>query len=673
MEQFELCGTKLGDIMGYVYDTSDNKWYLNNGAVGDARVEADALFAPLCDIMLYELINHPENKPAGEVFKDKFEDSDTRLGDLMGYTKVPNPDYDPLGGTNDYIWYDGADEITGVGATVAEYSVTDLLDGKINTDDIVNNLTLAEVYGLTREEQIPVYLNGSTVDISDKMNISLWYNGKGEKANSIISALAHLKVSDLESKLNELSIANAIDLIEYDDNLSDTIGPKYYSWEVIEGVDGKYIVLNEDTSITAEFAGLDLNGLSNGNLEKRIEEIPIGKFLGYTQGANGEWLDGDSLVDGILGIVAGATTTNLEDKINKTTIGDIAGYIYIEAEGSNPAGWYVEYNSATDNVPATGLLASLADLTVTDLSDEDVLRTKVQTLKICDVLGYKYDPVNEVYTKTVNGKTVVVDGVMGHIAGATVGSVEDEINNTPISTIAGFYFNDADGKWYTDKDLHTEAHGVLVSFADLTIGHITDDGEMSHRIQSISIADAFEYQQDPVTGKWHYTLDDGTRGDTVKGIMGVIANSKISDISKTINETTTGDLLGYTYGPKTDSNGNVINGEYCWYDELGVEVHPLMNKVSSMQFSELHSMTDSLTIGDMILPEDRESGYLSLIDPRTTLNNLPDALNDIFDTITIKQLYEAGVIKLDDGVTLNDSISRFTINELIHFSILSTN
>jgi len=669
MEQFEVCGTKLGDMMGYVYDTADGKWYLDNGKVGDERTSADALFAPLCDIMLYELINHPENKPAGDVFKDKFKESDTRLGDLMGYTKTPNPDYDPLGGTNAYLWYDEAGEITGVGATIADYTIDTVLNGELDTDDIINKLTISEVYGLTKAENVPVYLNGSTVDISDKVSVNLWYNDKNVKANSIISALAHLKVSELDSELDKLLLADVLELVKYDDP-SDSAPAKYYSWQVVDGTDGKYIVLTEDTSITAEFAGLNLESLSNGGLEARIDEISIGKFLGFTQNADGKWENSDGVVDGILGIVADATTKTLEDKVNQTKIGDISGYVYVKDALGNGA-WYVEYNSATDNIPATGLLASLADLSVVDLSNEEVIRGKVQNVKLCDVLGYVAD-ANGDYYKLVGGNKIYAEGVMASIMGSTVGNVEAEINNTPISKIAGFYYNENDGKFYTDKDFMYEAHGVLVSFADLTIGHITDDGELSHRIKGITIADVFEYQQDSSTGKWYYTNEDGSRGSEVTGIMGAIADSKISDISTNINNKKTGVLLGYTYGQKKDSSGNLISGEYCWYDSLGVEVHPLMNKVSNTQFSDLDEITKSLTIGDIILPEDRESGYLSLISPDTTLDKLPNELDSIFDTVTIGQLYDAGVIKLEDGVTLNSTISALTINELIHFSITGT-
>lgn len=657
MEQFRICGTKLGDMMGYVYDSTDKKWYLDNGKVGDNRTSADALFAPLCDIMLYELIDHPEDKPAGEVFKDKFKESDTRLGDLMGYTKTPNPDYNPLGGTNAYIWYDASGEITGVGATIADYTIGDVLDGGINTDDVINDLTIAEVYGLSASEKLPVYISGKTDDISAKVDIDLWYDNKGAKADSIIAALAPLKVSNLKTKLNELKIADVMSFVEYEG--------KYYSWSVIEDASGKYIEMTEDSSITAEFAGLDLNSLSNGGIEDKINSISIGKFLGYTQNEDGKWVDSNGIVTGILGIVAGATTQTLEGEINRTAIGDIAGYIYVEDEFGGA--WYTEYHSASDNAPARGLLANLASLTVLDLSNEGAIREKVQGIKLCDVLGYTLDENGEYY-KLVDGNKVYAEGVMSAIMGSEVGNVEREINDTPISKIAGFYQNPDNKKFYTDPEFKNEAHGVLVSFADLTIGHITDDGELSDRIQKITIAEVFEYQFNSATSKWHYTLPNGTMGAEVKGVMGAIADSKISDISLSINSKKTGVLLGYSYEQKKDSSGNLIEGEYCWYDN-GVEVHPLMDKVASTLFSDLGTLTSDLTIGDIIRPEDRESGYLSLVDPETNLKDLPGELNAIFDTMSIQQLCDAGVIKLADGATLNDRISRLTINELINFSI----
>ena len=666
MESFRDSETKLGDMMGYIYDTDDGCWYLDNGATGEDRTAADALFGPLCDIMLYELIFHPDDKPAGDVFKEKFDSSDTRLGDVMGYTKVPNTDYDPLGDSNAYFWFDESGEITGVGATIADYKLSDVMNGGIDTDEIIEGISIAEVYGLQKGDKLPVYLLGSTVDISDKVDITVWYNKSNKQANSIISALANLKVSELESKLNELKISDVLDLVCYDNDTEDDIPERYYSWEIVVNGDEKYIVLTEDTSITAEFAGLDLDSLSNGGIESRIDQISIGKFLGYTQNANGEWVGANGVVDGILGIVAGATTKTLEKKINETRIGDIKGYICVKDSDGNDV-WYVEYNSETDNVPATGLLATLAGLSVQDLTNEDLIRNRVQNVKLCDVLGYTLDSNGEYY-KLVGGSKVYADGVMSSIMGSTVGNVEDEINNTPISKIAGYYYDENTQKFYTDKDFKNEAHGVLVSFADLTIGHITDPGEMTHRIQGITIADAFEYKQNPDTLKWHYTLSDGSMGSEVKGILGAIAGSKISDISDSIKAKQTGELLGYTYGSKKDASGNIIANEYWWYDDNGIAVSQLMNKIADTKFEDLDAVTHSLTIGDIISPEDRSSGYLSLIDPQTTLDDLPSALNDIFGTITIRQLYDAGVIKLDNG-TLNDSIGNLTINKLISSSV----
>lgn len=654
MEQFKICGTKLGDMMGYVYDSADEKWYLDDGKTGDERTAADSLFAPLCDIMLYELIDHPDDKPAGDVFKEKFEEHDVRLGDLMGYTKSGNK------------WMDGSKEVTGIGVTVADFSVSEILNGELDTDEIISELTLAEVYSLTESEKLPVYLAGGTVDISEGVNIRIWRNESGDRANAIISALAPFKVSELEDQLNTLKIADVMDLVAYDNNPSDSIAAKYYTWKIVGTGAEERIILTPYDNITSEFADLNLDGLSNGQLEEKIETIPIGKFLGFTLGADGKWSNDDGVVSGILGIVADATTVTLEDKINKTTVGDVAGYIYVIPEGATVGKWYIEYTSATNNVPATGLLASLADLSVMDLSNEELVRLKVMDVKIGDVLGYTYE--DGVYYQTVGGSLVPVEGFMVSIAGATVGNVESEINNIPIANLAGYHFNEDDGKWYTNKDLTIEAHGVLVAFADLTVGHIADDGELTHRIQGITIADVFEYQQDPVSKKWYYTNEDGTRGGEVKGVMAAIADSKINDIADNINNKDTGVLLGYTYAPKVDSAGNVISGEYWWY-ENGVAVHPLMNKVSGMKFSELSDITSSLTIADIVLPEDRESGYLSLLAEDTTLDNLPAALDNIFSTVTIKQLYDAGVIDLKEGTTLNSYVENKTINQLINFAL----
>ena len=800
MEQYEIAGTLLGEIMGYYLD-DDGNWYVDDGKVGDQRSKADPLFSPLCGIPLIDLIDNPDGKAASDVVMDQFDQSGTLLGDIMGYTKVENPDYnsaDP--DSKEHIWFDEAGkQVTGVGAIISDKPLSEVMDGGINTDEITTDLTIAEVYNITKAEHFPVYIEGSLVDISDEVELNLWLTKSGGKASTVISALAGCTVGELDASIDSIKISDVMGLVEYNGVT--------YTYKLLGSVsdesDNRYVVLTPDDSVTVEFADLDLKALSNGELDSEIETVKIGKFLGYKLNSEGKWVDSNGVVTGILGIVADATTATLaetienttvadiagyvknpldgkwytddsftkeapgilsalaeltieeitdedvlrakvqtikisdvlgysydevkkvyyyydsngnrvdvdgvmaviagstvgdvESSINKTTIGQIAGYVYV-TDANGKGAWYVEYTDENNNIPATGILASLSDLRVDELTEEGAIRDKVQSIRISDVLGYTYDELNKVYRDSHGNE---VTGVMAAIAGSTVGNVEDAVNTTSIAQVVG-YVKGEDGKWYTSSG--EEAHGVLVSFSDLTIGSINED-EMSVRIKSIRIAEVFGYYEGGTVingelrgeaGKWY---NDANCTSEVTGIMGAIAGEPISEINSAIRGREMGVLLGYVldykregdvltgnviytddgqgnlvatkwwYTEKTDSSGNVIIDESTGKPVM-IAVHPLINKVSCEKFSNVGSITDRLTIGDVIPAEDRESGYLSLISPDTKLDELPAELNNIFENTTIAQLVEAGVIKLAPGKTLNSRIAAMSINELLNSSLL---
>ena len=648
MEQYELSGTKLGDMMGYYYDESDETWYIDDGKTGDEREKADALFAPLCEVMLYELINHPENKPAGEVIKDKFEEQNTRLGDLMGYSKEPNPDYDPEGeDTNEYIWYDSSNkQIVGIGAVIAAYTLTEVMDGGLDTDKIISDLTIAEVYGLERAENIPVYIEGTTTDISDKVKINLWYDEENNQASAIIGALAEYNVDQLDSEIDNLKIATVVDLVNYEG--------KYYSWKLVEDSNGDYVVLTHDDSITAEFADLDLKSLSDGGLETKIETVQIGKFLGYTKNSDNQWEDDNGVVTGIMGVVADAYTTNLGTKVNETTVGEIAGYYYKPGIGDQPGTWYVDEDMT---VPATGIIGSLAGVTVEKMTDEDVLRENIQNIQIADVLGYKYDDDKKMWYEVVDGNEVYIEGIMAVIADSTVGNVDTVIDDTRIGEIAGYYYDPDTMHWYVDPEFTEEPHGVIVTMADLKVSELSDEHAVSEKVKHITIADAFGYKN--VEGTWYETNPDGSTAGKVTGIMAVLADAQIGNISYTIETEQMGYLLGYHLGTKVDSHGN----EIPWWYNGEVPVHVLMNKVSNTHFSDLDHFADELRLSDVIPEEDLSTGYLSLIDGDPTLEELPTCLNKTFAEKSLVELQDAGVI--DPTLKIKDEFKHLTINEFL--------
>ncbi len=617
MDAFKDNETKLGEIMGYVYDEQADTWYVDDGTVGEERTEADALFKALCGVELYYLMNpeaseDPDVKTASDVIMNAFEDTETMLGDIMGYTKELNPEYDEAEevanpeeyDVDKYLWFtvdeESGDrtEVKGIGAIVAGYSLVDIMENGIDTDEIMNDLTLAEVFNLEKVEGLPVYIDGQSEPLENPPEINVWYNGD-EQASAIISALAGYNVSELDKKIDQIYIGDVVGIIVY--------GEDKYIWSVEGSGDDRYILLTPDDSVTAEFADVTLDALSNGQLENEIEDIELGKFLGYTK-IGEDWFELNEetgeyeKVTGVLGVVSGATTETIGTKIDETSIGELAGYSKVNDE------WYEEYYGENDpnNVPASGILGALAGLSVKSLTDKesDELSNAIQKIQVADALGYKQNENGEWVDSDDNPLT----GIMAQIADTEIGNLNDKVNEMEIGQIAGFKKvekKDGNGdpvlengepvyEWYEEyygenDPNNVPASGILGALAGLSVESLTDSesDDLSNAIKDIQVAEVLGYEQNS-NGDW---VDDN--GAPLSGIMASIAGTKIGELSSKIDEITIGEILGYENtndGWYKDENGN---GEF----EPAEKLTGILAVVANSTSSTLADAIEDATIG----------------------------------------------------------------------------
>jgi hypothetical protein len=80
-------------------------------------------------------------------------------------------------------------------------------------------------------------------------------------------------------------------------------------------------------------------------------------------------------------------------------------------------------------------------------------------------------------------------------------------------------------------------------------------------------------------------------------------------------------------------------------------------------------------LADVIPEEDREFGYLSLLDPNTSIENLPVAATNAFTNATLFELCQAKVIVLSDYSAIMDgsgnptTIGNMKLLEFINYSL----
>ena len=518
-------------------------------------------------------------------------------------------------GEDKFQWYDPetGEKANALNNMLANYTFYDFMIEGIDTQGIIDRLTIADVMEMECHENVPVYLNGSLIP-TEELTVDVWYGRGGYPSEKIMSAIAPSKINDVEAALKSYSIMQIMGYVDYN---GETYETRHFT-----GAD-EHIELVKAEGLAAELAHVSLDTISNGGLEEEVQDIPLYIALGYEKAEDGSITNNGVPVEGLMSTVCDYKVGELDQRIKEVTIGEIAGYekVLVSAEGEEPVyKYYSTYDkdNPANCIEASGIVGALADLTVNDLDDEKALSTRVETIKVSTLLDYKYDEDgNYYYTEDELGNKNEVTGIMAVIADASLNNVE----------------------------------GVV------------DDAKM---------ADILSYKKGPKRAKVAvevYKTDEN--GDYILDGEG----NKI--VEKVVYEDAKDEHGNYIYEQATDSDGNPIfdgdNPVYVewYYDENGNEVHSLLNAVARYQFKEMSNLATELSVGDIIPAERRQDGFIKLIDEDTKIENISEKVNEIFDETTIGGFIDAGVIVIDEDNAnadlFKDNYGGYTIQELMEF------
>ncbi len=213
--------------------------------------------------------------------------------------------------------------------------------------------------------------------------------------------------------------------------------------------------------------------------------------------------------------------------------------------------------------------------------------------------------------------------------------------------IAGFKY-----KWI-DPQTGLEVPAVTSKISNYTLAEFfSGEIKMEELAEGMTLADILGYQK--IDGVWYSTYEGPDSPSNVKlsGVLTVIADSQVNEIEQDINNAYVGDLLGYSLIQNPEWNeGDREEDRYIWLDENGEKPHVLMCAVADKKFSELDTVVDTLTIADMIPEEDRQTGFVSLVSPDTTLSGIHDELDRVFNGNTVGTFIEKGAITFTDTAT----------------------
>ena len=563
--------------------------------------------------------------------------------------------------------------VTGMEAKLANYSLYKLIKGeqKMDADTVTEGMTVAEILGLTErvcyvydQEGNPLYLEG------ERVTVSLWYDENGTKANGVIGAMAQKEFSalmDSDEGFDSLYIGETLGQVRIDEkwynlgevstytdgayeeyrveatvatgmmtHLSDlTIGEmddnskvtekikgvkvgEAMGWTRVERVDehGETVVVWYKTYDPVTGIGEEADGTMAtlaeypiGDLDTEIDQMPVGKLLGYKK-VDGVWYktyvgEGDpanEVADGVMKAIADIPVADLSDEINRIKIGEIMGWEYEEGD------WY-EVDALGNKTKATGIMVAFASLTLDEMSDGAKVSEVVRTVKVGDAMGWtlhdgvwyktyvgEEDPANELadgtlgaladypigdineeiknlevgkllgWTQTEDGwvdeSDAEVTGLMKVVAGYRVNELSTEINNVKIGTIMDWEYHD--GKWYEvydeeNPERNVEASGIMTGFADLTMDEMSDAEKVSSVVQDLRLGDTMGWYpvstgttyEDGVTTKnvWYKDAEHTVRAT---GAMAALADYKVSELNDHIMDLTVGEAMGWSPRPTGD-------------------------------------------------------------------------------------------------------------------------
>ncbi len=371
-------------------------------------------------------------------------------------------DYERTGVAGNYTYIKNGKEMSGIMASLAEYTINDLAD-----QERLNNIYVYEVLGYknlgdgeysyinSSKQEVEVVgamkvLAGKKIgDLSDPdliNNLHIWevmgyyYNLADQKyyedqnysilVEGVMSTIAGKTIGELDDAgaFNDVTIADAMGYTIIDDTVYDSKGDK---------VEGLFVHI-ADTKVS--------------QLSSKINTLTVGQVLDIQDGDN---------VSGIIKALKNVSIKNLssEDTINNIYIYQVMDYT------SKGNGVYTYIDENGDEVEVDGVMKAIAGKKVGEL---DSKTSGIYSLTLSEVLG-----VDTTATST--------PAIIKALATSTLGSLNDDIARLQVYKVMGYY--EHEGKYYHNYNAETQTYenevtGIMGAIASSNVNNIggTIDG-----------------------------------------------------------------------------------------------------------------------------------------------------------------------------------------------------
>lgn len=555
-----------------------------------------------------------------------------KLGTYLGYTPI----YDTEDSSVIAGWLNGSEKLKGFDKIVADIDVGKIFENGFQFSDLFDGVYLGEALGYSKGAALPRENPESSIKYE-------WYTESvkdsgvyDKRVGSVEETMSNYLLSDIMSGKADMTVSSLLG----DTTIADVFELTLTEYEVIDA-SGNIIYKTEDPTVPvtvkvwkdsdgneADAVVSALANLQISEADAQIGSIKVGDILGYSY-CNGAWYDktpsGDKYMltsaDGLTRHIADLTVNELgnselvDEKIRNIEIGEAVGYNKVDGVWCDAEG-----------NPATGIMKCIASKTIKQLDN-----SITDEITVADVMNYQ-----KVGDKWYDGEKPV-EGILAAIADSYISNIDKDIDALKFGKIMGWTEKTVGENtvWYTDAECTVPATGIMKYFCGFTVNEMTDSTKVQNTVKNIVVGDAMGYTK--IGDKWY----DET-GAEVVGIMKTVADSTISNISVTVDGAKIGDIMKYNYDESTSwwYNGEILPEN---------KVSPLINKISGSTVGNLGTTMDALKVSDMFTEDERSDGFLSLLDPDTQLNNLAASVNDTFETTTMGTYVDKGIITLSDS------------------------
>ncbi|MBR2302182.1 MAG: hypothetical protein IKA42_00085 [Clostridia bacterium] len=407
---------------------------------------------------------------------------------------------------------------------------------------------------------------------------------------------------------------------------------------VLKDVKLKRVITGKDELFKEKTFGdvfVEKDGVVSISIDEFIKDVYLGDILGYTPVylADGTtidyWKDAqgakvDTIMTELANIKGGEIidgTINM-DKLVETfgdaQIGKILGY-------KNVDGVWIDKDT---NIPADGIVKVFADLKISEMQSE-TLQSKISTVKISDIIECK-------------------TGLMKALANSTIGSIQTDVMDIKIGTILDYNYGKTTGLWSDKKG--NVVSGIIAAVADLT------PQTLSTGINKISIGTVLGmYQKD---GVWYKDQNCTIKATGINAVLAKYTVGGDTGISVALDQIKLGEIMGLYQG----KDNKWYNDEKCTIPAENLSASVADLTFATFTADKIETIVKDLKVGDIFDTEG--SKLFSLISNDTNIENLPSAMQNAMEEITVQDAMDLNIIELDSTAQtkLNSIFNPMSIN-----------